>query len=86
MARFWFSYDTVNNPFHPASYRKQVTIPGCLNGPVICAIYATGTGERPAIISLNLRRYIAAGLANNIAQPAIPAGAKFFVYLKGLSQ
>jgi len=86
MARFWFSYDTVNNPFHPASYRRQITIPGCLNGPVICAIYAQGNGDRPSILSNNLRRYIADGLSNNIAQPSTPPGSKFYVYLKGLAQ
>ena len=86
MARFWFSYDTVNNPYHPASYRKQTTIPGCINGPVICAIYAPGYGLHPQVISSNLRQYIADGLANNVAEPATPPGQKFYVYLKGLAQ
>ena len=86
MARFWFAYDTINDPFHPASYRKQIITPGCLNGPVICAIYAPGAGDRPTFISTNIRRYIADGLANNVAQPSTPANSKFYVYLKGLAQ
>ena len=85
MARSWFAYDTVNDPFHPASYRRQNSTPGCINGPVICSIYALGTAERPTLISINLRRYIADGLANNIAEPATPAGSKFFVYMKALA-
>jgi len=86
MARFWFSYDTVNNPLHPASYNRQAITPGCINGPVICTIYAPGFGEHPVGLSTNMRRYIADGLANNIAQPSTPIGSKFFVYLKGLAQ
>lgn len=86
MARFWFSYDNINNLYHPASYRRQSSNPGCLNGPVLCTIYAPGAGSQPTIISHNMRRYIANGVANNIAQPAFPTGSKFYVYLKGLSQ
>jgi hypothetical protein len=86
MSRFWFAYDTVGNPFAISSYRRQISTPGCLNGPVICAIYSPGGLDYPAPLSHNLKRYIAAGLANNIAEPATPPGSKFYVYLKGLAQ
>jgi hypothetical protein len=86
MSRFWFSYDTVHSPFLPSSYKRQISTPGCINGPVICAIYARGFGEQPEFISDNLRQYIADGLSNYVAEPATPPGSKFYVYLKGLSQ
>lgn len=86
MARFWYSYDTVGSPYALSSYRRQTSTPGCLNGPVVCAIYATAGGEHPLLLSTNLRQYIADGLANNVAEPATPAGNKFYVYLKSLSQ
>jgi len=85
MARIWYSYDTVGNPYAISSYRRTTATPGCLNGPVICAIYATNGGEHPLVISDNLKTYIANGLSNNIAEPAIPPEAKFYVYLKGLN-
>ena len=85
MARIWYSYDTIGNPYAISSYRQTTTTPGCLNGPVICAIYATNGGDHPLSISNNLREYIANGLSNNVAEPALPAGSKFFVYLKGLN-
>jgi hypothetical protein len=86
MARKWYAYDGVGNPFLLGSYRLQTTIPGCINGPVICSIYAQGQAEFPENISLNLRRYIANGLANGVAEPATPPRQKFYVYMKGLSQ
>lgn len=86
MARFWYAYDTVGNPYAVSSYRLQLSIPGCINGPVVCAIYVPGGAEFPAPLSTNIKRYIANGLANNVAEPATPPGAKFYVYLKGLAQ
>jgi len=85
MARSWYAYDTIGNPFSPTSYRKQTSVPGCLNGPIICTIYATAGNIYPRL-SNNLLEYIANGLANNVAEPALPVGSKFYVYLKGLNQ
>lgn len=85
MARYWYAYNAVGDPYSAASYRRQTTIPGCLNGPLICAIYSPGGSVFPPPLSDNIKQYITNGLANNIAEPAIPAGSKFFVYLKGTS-
>lgn len=84
MARAWYTYDTVGNPLSPTSYRLITSKPGCVNGPIICSIYATKGNAFP-ILSANILQYIANGLANNIAEPAIPVGSKFYVYLKGLT-
>lgn len=85
MARNWYSYNTVGDPFLPSSYRKQVSTPGCLNGSVICAIYVPAGDVYPADpFSPNMAQYIADGLSNNVAEPAFPPGNKFYVYLKNL--
>ena len=86
MARFWYSYDTVNDPYLTTSYRKQSSRPGCLNGQAICSIYAPAGALFPSILSTNIRQYITDGLANNVAAPATPPGAKFYVYLKNSSR
>lgn len=86
MSRFWFSYDNIHNPFLPSSYRRQTLAPGCINGPIMCAIYAQGFGDHPEFLSDNLREYIAAGLSNTVAEPAFPPGSKFYVYLKSFTQ
>lgn len=85
MARYWYAYDQIGNPYISSSYRRQTTTPGCLNGPVICAIYAEAGRVNPGPLSANILQYIANGLANNVAEPSTPAGNKFYIYLKGLS-
>jgi hypothetical protein len=85
MGRYWYAYDTIGNPFALKSYRRQASIPGCLNGPVICSISVRSDGgEYPPEISVNVRQYIADALANNVAEPVTPPGSKFYVYSKNL--
>lgn len=82
MSRYWYAFNSVGDPFSPTSYRKITSTPGCINGPLICAVYAQGS-TYPIGFSNNILQYISNGLANNIAEPALPVGSKFFVYLKG---
>jgi hypothetical protein len=85
MSRYWYAYNTTGDPFSIRSYRRITSTPGCLNGPVICSLYAPGGLINPTPFSSNMIQYIANGLANNIAEPAVPANSKFYVYLKSLT-
>jgi hypothetical protein len=83
MARLWYSFDGFGSPYTLSSYRRTTAAPGCVNGPLVCAIYAEFGGEHPRRLSPNLIEYIANGLSNNVAEPALPPQSKFFVYMKG---
>ena len=87
MARSWYSYVVPNgDPRLSSSYQRLVInsgTPKCFSGTRICAINAPFTGPFPfSPLSPNLLSYIAAALANGIPQPELPAGSRYYVYLK----
>lgn len=83
MARAWFAYLGTGNPILPENYILSEDIPACRNGFSICAIYANDSaGENPIVISRNMRKYIANGLTNGVAEPRIPIEAKKYVYMR----
>lgn len=82
MARSWYAYDGMGNPFLTSSYNFTFIKPVCLHGCKICAIYATGTGVAPSLISGNLRSYIINMMVFPIAQPTDTAGTKIYLYGK----
>lgn len=84
MANFWYSYKGTGDPTLSTNYALLKNVkPGCLNGVQICNIYVPGGGASPlAPLPSNIQNYIAAALSSQIAEPQIPAGTKFFVYLK----
>ena len=82
MARFWYSY-VVGDAREASSYSLALTTPTCVNGPVMCAIYAGSGGDNPdGPLSQNLQRYIAAALITKIAQPQDANAFKKYVYVK----
>lgn len=83
MARAWFAFIGTGNPILPENYILSEDIPACRNGFTICAIYAADSGgETPSLISRNMRRYIANGLTNGVAEPRLPVAAKKYVYMR----
>ena len=85
MAKFWYAYDGVNDPFDPSSYEKANFYfrPICIDGSEICAIYTTGStvNSNPnSPFSSNLRQYIVEALmSEGIPQPE---SGKICVYLR----
>ncbi|CAM4422834.1 hypothetical protein SAMN06265348_1185 [Pedobacter westerhofensis] len=91
MAKAWYVYNGSTNAdaqYSAGNYRilSPDNKPACVNGTQICAIYANFTGTSPTlnpdILSLNIKQYIANGLATLVAQPQIPTDAKRHIYLK----
>lgn len=83
MSKAWFAYGGVGSVILPENYLLTVDIPMCRDGFVACAIYADNIGlEFPGALSPNLRRYIANGLTNGVAEPRVPSGAKKYVYMR----
>lgn len=84
MANYWYAYKGEGDPIEAGSYRKMSALPGCLNGPSVCAIYAEGDGGgRPdAPLSTHLVQYITNALGTLLAQPQDNGTAKKFVYMK----
>lgn len=84
MARSWYSYNGLGDPLLPASYNIFFDKSGtnCVTGCAICAIYASGTGPTPSVISTNLRGYISSLVVNQISQPTGAMTIKRYVYGK----
>lgn len=85
MARAWYAYNNIDDPFLPTSYFYSAQKPNCLNGFATCAIYAVGVSPspNPLTLSTNIRYYIANGLVTGLAQPWGPY--KKHVYMKPTS-
>jgi len=87
MAKFWYAYNNVGDPFDASSYAKfnLPNKPSCTNGKNICAIYASGSTVNISPdfpFSINLQQYIILALSDSeIPQPR-GTGARPFVYLK----
>lgn len=87
MAKFWYAYNGVGDPFNVSSYSKFTPpdTPKCTDGGTICAVYATGLGitTTPMVpFSDRIRQYIVLALTSgHVSQPRTP-GAKRYVYLK----
>lgn len=87
MARYWYAYNGVEDPFDTSSYEKfdLPNRPLCTTGTEICAVYASGsslnsTPNNP--FSNNLQQYIVRALTGSeVPQPNEP-GAKPHVYLR----
>ena len=69
MARCWYAYNGVGDPFLISSYFLATVKPSCINGCKICAIYAPNCGPTPSVLSTNMRTYIANIIISCIAQP-----------------
>lgn len=83
MARTWYVYNGIGDPLVPASYISTFSKPSCASGCSLCAIYATGTGINPSVLSSNIRGYIGDVLATQISQPGgINTGIKKYAYGK----
>ena len=82
MARCWYSYNGIGDPLLCTSYFLSfVTPPTCVNGPVVCAIYARGCGSTPTCpLSYRIRMYIANLQLALIAQPDTSPAIKKYVY------
>ena len=84
MARYWYSYIVPTaDPRLSSSYQllKPEAAPRCTNGRILCAINSPAGGLFPfSPLSVNLQSYIAAALANGVAQPEV--ATKFYVYVK----
>ena len=84
MANTWYSYNGTGDTSDARSYTRINIKPGCLSGSQICAIYAPDGGITPhSPLPANILTYISQGLSAQVSQPQLPAGTKFFVYLKG---
>lgn len=65
------------------SYHVITGKPGCVSGASVCAIYAGDCGPSPVSpLSSNILTYIADALGELVAQPQLPVGSKYFVYMK----
>ncbi|RAJ35447.1 hypothetical protein LY11_00690 [Pedobacter cryoconitis] len=84
MARSWYAYNGIGDPIVSASYNLMLDKPNanCVNGCAICAIFATGTGITPTVLSNNIRTYINNLLANQVSQPNGVITIKRYVYGK----
>ena len=86
MANTWYAYigGLTGDPTLARNYSKITGKPGCLNGQTICSIYVPDGGITPVSpLPAAVITYINNGLSTSVAQPQLPAGTKFFVYLKG---
>jgi len=87
MARYWYAYIIPGTDPRLSSSYQLLKInsgtPRCVSGTQLCAINAPEGGPFPfSPLSQNLQDYIAAALANGIAQPEFPEGSRLYVYLK----
>ena len=81
--KFWYAYIGTGDPTLARNYFKITGKPGSLNGPEVCNIYAPAGGFLPTSpLSDNIITYIVNGISMEVAQPQLPAGTKFFVYMK----
>lgn len=80
MARAWYAYNGVGDPFLISSYYFATVKPNCLNGYRGCAIYVPNGGPSPALLSANIRNYIANLAITFIPQPQGSPEVKFYVY------
>lgn len=81
MARSWYVYNNTGDPQLPYSFILSTQKPNCLNGFVVCAIYATDGNPVLTSLSINIQNYVAAGLVTGIAQPQ-GSSIKKYVYMK----
>lgn len=51
MARNWFRYNGIGDPFSSGSYILMPSKPGCINECKICAIYSPGAGNPTSPLS-----------------------------------
>jgi len=82
MPRCWYAYNGVGDPLLISSYSLVGIKPGCINGSRVCAIYTPNCGPTPALLSANIRNYIADLLITLVAQPNGGLGVKKYVYGK----
>lgn len=82
MARTWYAYNGIGDPYIAPSYLIASMKPTCKDGIRICAIYATGTGLTPAVLSSNIRGYIADLQLTLVARPDSNPAIKKYVYGK----
>lgn len=82
MARNWYAYNGIGDPLLVSSYNLALSKPTCINGNILCAIYAFGFGPTPTYISVNMRFYIQNAQLTLITQPDLPPNSKKYVYLK----
>ncbi|MBB6501663.1 hypothetical protein [Pedobacter cryoconitis] len=83
MANAWYTYNGTGDPTLASSYSKLTGKPICLSGTVVCAIYAPAGGLFPfSPLSANILCYIDDGLSTLVPQPQLPAGTKYFVYMR----
>jgi hypothetical protein len=83
MPRAWYSYKGSGDPYLPSNYTLMTVDPGCINGPVLCAIYTFDGGETPTgPFSANIRRYISNCIGSQLAQPQVPINALKYVLAK----
>lgn len=85
MARFWYAYNGVGNPFEASNYERAESLihPSCRTGTIVCAIYATGSisGLSPdEPFSSNLREYITLALTSQGVP--IPDSGKRYIYMR----
>ena len=84
MAICWYVYNGTGDVNSPSSYTLSSCTfrPTCCAGDRVCAIAAPNGGATPSVISANIQRYIANGLARQICQPDSPVGAVIWVRMK----
>lgn len=83
MAKSWFAYTGLGSVILPENYLLSNDLPACRDGFVVCAIYAENIGlEFPGALSERLRRYIANGLTNGVAEPRLPLNSFKYVYMR----
>jgi len=83
MPKAWFAYVGSGSVILPDNYLLTNDAPACRDGFALCAIYVENIGvDFPAALSANIRRYIANGLTNGVAEPRLPEGAIKYVYMR----
>jgi len=83
MANTWYTYNGTGDTTLASSYTRLTGKPGCLSGTTLCNIYVPDGGFLPkSPLPSNVLNYISNGLSTQVAQPQLPAGSKFFVYLR----
>lgn len=85
MAKYWYSYNNIGDPFLPASYKRTNVPfnPECTSGSKICAVLAEGSPHQVVPIkpfSANIQNYIVVALTSSVPEPR--NAAKAFVYKK----
>ena len=80
MSRCWYVY-IEGNALEASSYVRANIKPGCLTGPIICAVYAPNCDIQPSPFSANMQKYIINALLTQVPQP-LETGRKKHVYLR----